>query len=169
MLPVSGYRDEDPCNFTVISILSGLGLTEGRGYVAEVFIIMPQDIHDYTNPYPLAPNHMAVTQDHISPYSQRIREARGMTRTFKTKKLAPSLYPKDRYVVHLPLLKLYIELGAQLKKVYRVISYKEERIFAPYIDYLSEQRRRATNESSRQWYKLLRYSAHFQLHEIQFN
>ena len=161
MLPVSGYRDEDPRNFTVTSILSGLGLIEGRGYVAEVFIIIPKDIHDYTNPYPLAPSHMEITQDHISPYSQRIRDARGMPHTFKTKKLAPSLYPKDRYKVHLPLLKLYIELGAQLKKVYRVISYREERVFAPYIDYLSEQRRRAATETSRQWYKLLRYSANF--------
>ena len=55
------------------------------------------------------------------------------------KKLIPNLQDKEKYVVHYRNLKLYLEMGLQLKKVHTAISFKQKPWLSSYIGKISLQ------------------------------
>ena len=56
-------------------------------------------------------------------------------------KLILTLYDKKNYVIHYRLLQLYVELGVQITKIHRILSYKQERWMEPYISSNTESRK----------------------------
>src|SRR6266516_3078894 len=70
------------------------------GYALEVDLKYPHHLHDKHNDYPLAPEHLDITADMISPYSRYLLETLGKKVPPKNKKLLPNLMDKKHKIVH---------------------------------------------------------------------
>ena len=125
---------------------------ESIGYTLEVDMEYPQELHQSHNDFPLAPEQMFITSSMLSPYSKEALEALEL-KTGKVQKLVAHLGPRNNYIVHHRVLRLYISLGMQVTKVHRAISYKEKRWMSPYIDHNTKRRQEATNACDKDLYK----------------
>ena len=90
------------------------------GYVLEVDLEYPQELHDIHNDYPLAPEKINIPKEWLSDYSLEIANAHNIT-TGTVKKLVPNLMNKNNYVIHYRNLQQCLELGMKLKKIHRVL------------------------------------------------
>lgn len=62
-----------------------------KGYFLEVDLMYPEYLHDAHNSYPLAPTHKVVSDDELSPYSDKLwKQLFGKQRRVKTSKLIPT-------------------------------------------------------------------------------
>lgn len=107
------------------------------GYVFEVDLHYPPELHDKHNDFPFCP------------------EKRGIPKITTTDKLLLTFYDKKNYVIHHSMLKLALEQGLQLKKVHRVLKFKQEAWLKPYIDLNTKLRASANNDFEFFFYKLL--------------
>ena len=91
------------------------------GYILEVDLEYPKELHDKHNLYPLAPVHVQVTNDVLSPFQRKhfppISDS--------IRKLVPNLHNKEKYVGHYRNLQLYVSLGLKIRKVHRVIQFEQ--------------------------------------------
>ena len=99
-------------------------LDEDLGYLLEVDLEYPDELHDLHNDYPLAPESMKIN---------------------KVNKLTPNLNNKTNYVLHHRSLKQYLSLGMKLTKIHRVIQFKQSKWLAPYIALNTDLRTKAKN------------------------
>ncbi|KAK3731607.1 hypothetical protein QZH41_004847 [Actinostola sp. cb2023] len=83
------------------------------GFILEVDLEYPQELHDQHSDYPLAPERMQVTSNMLSPYCQQLNEDLDLGCAPVTK-LVPNLNNKTHYILHYQNLKLYLELGMKL-------------------------------------------------------
>lgn len=90
-----------------------------KGYILEVDLDYPQELHELHNDYPLAAEKMTVTPDMISPYCKNIQEQFGIT-IGQVAKLIPTLSSKKNYVPHYRNLQLYLSFGLKLKKSFGI-------------------------------------------------
>ena len=67
----------------------------------------------------------------------------------KTKKLIPILVNKRKYKFHQQNLKLYLNLGLQLKKIHRILEFKQEPFLKPYIKHNTDLRRESEKEGNK--------------------
>ena len=128
-----------------------------EGYILEVNLEYPEEIHDQHADYPLAPEHIQVTPDMLSPYAKSIAEDLKLKGSFTTK-LVPNLNDKNRYVVHYRNLKQYLSLGMKLSKIHRVLSFKQSPWLKSYIDFNTDKRKQARNDFEKDFYKLMNNS-----------
>ena len=70
-------------------------------------------------------------------------------------KLVPNLMSRKNYVVHYRNLKYYLSQGLILKKVHRILEFKQSAWMKPYIDFNTQKRKEATNEADKNQFKLL--------------
>ena len=108
-----------------------------KGYVMEVDLEYPEELHDLHNDLPLAPESLKVD---------------------KVPKLIPNLRDKKKYVVHYRNLKQYLQLGLILKKIHRILEFEQSPWMKPYIDLNTEKRKQAQDEFSKDFYKLMNSS-----------
>lgn len=97
----------------------------------------PDELHDYHNDYPLAPENVTVNG---------------------TSKLIPNLNDKTCYVLHYETLQTYLKYGLKLTKIHRGIKYHESDFLAGYIDSNTRSRTAATNEFEKDFYELMNNS-----------
>ena len=108
-----------------------------KGYVMEVDLEYPEELHDLHNDLPLAPESLEVN---------------------KVPKLIPILRDKKKYVMHYRNLKQYLQLGLILKKIHRILEFEQSPWMKPYIDLNTEKRKKAQDEFSKDFYKLMNNS-----------
>lgn len=109
------------------------------GFILEVDLEYPTEIHEEHNEYPLAP----VSQ--IPPGC-------------KEKRLLLTLESKHRYIVHYRNLKQYMKLGLQLKAIHKVLQFRQEPFLKKYIDHNTKLRTAAANTFEKNFYKLMNNS-----------
>ena len=124
------------------------------GYILQVDLKYPQELHDIHNDYPLAPEKINIPKEWLSDYCLKIANAHNIT-TGKVKKLAPNLMNKNNYVIHYRNFQIYLELGMTLKKIHRILKFKQKDWMKPYIDFNTERRKEANNEADKNHFKLL--------------
>ena len=125
------------------------------GYIYEVDLIYPPNLHASHNSFPLAPEKMEINNDLLSPYASDMHHAVYGGGTYKSTKLVSTFLPRKKYVVHYRNLQLYLELGLKLEKVHRVMSFTQSNFLKQYVDYCTEKRAAAKTEFGKRLYKLL--------------
>ena len=73
-------------------------------------------------------------------------------------KLVTSFEDKENYLIYINALKQALNHGLILKKVYRVIEFKQEAWLKPYIDMNTKLRTEAMNDFEREFFKLMNNS-----------
>ena len=114
------------------------------GYILEVDLEYPDELHVLHNDYPLAPEKLAIPYDMLSNYCKKIADKYGI-KVGDIMKLIPNLGDKTNYVLHYRNLQLYLSLGVKLTKIHKVLKFKQCDWMEKYIDFNTEKRRNAAN------------------------
>ena len=128
-----------------------------KGWILEVDLEYPEELHDLHNDYPLAPEKRATEQWKMSEYQRRLMADLGLEPT-KTEKLVLTLEDKEKYVTHYKNLQFYLSQGMRLKKVHRVLEFNQESWMEPYITMNTEFRKQAKSDFETDFYKLMNNS-----------
>ena len=62
---------------------------------------------------------------------------------------------RNNYVIHYRNLQQCLELGMKLKKIHRILKFKQKDWMKPYIDFNTQKRKEATNEADKNHFKRL--------------
>jgi hypothetical protein len=134
--------------------LLNISSTASEGYYLEVDLVIPENKHNYFNWYPLAPEKIFHPDEMLSPYIKRLKKKFDIKRG-KVKKLVASLEPKIKYKLHYRLLQLYVELGAQITKIHRVLKFRQAPFMKSFILDTINQRQNSANTFEKNFYKLI--------------
>ena len=95
-----------------------------NGYVLELDLEYPQELHDIHNDYPLAPEKINIPKEWLSDYCLKIANVHNIT-TGTVKKLVPNLVNKNNHVIHYRNLQQCLEIGMKFKKIHRKLKFKQ--------------------------------------------
>ena len=141
LLPMKNFKWISPDEIDILQVPRDNRL----GYILEVCLEYPKELHDKHNLYPLAPEHVEVVDDMLSPFQRaHFPSIRGSIR-----KLIPNLNNKEKYVIHYQNLQLYVSLGMKIKKIHRVIQFEQSAWMKPYIDLNIEKRKEAVRRGDK--------------------
>ena len=127
-------------------------LDDNKGYILEVDLEYPKELHDELNSYPLAPESLTVKEDWLSTYQVNLHHGN------EVEKLVPNLMDKTKYVLHYRNLQLYVKLGLRFKKIHRVLKFTQAPWMSSYIEMNTELRKLATTDFEKDLYKLMNNS-----------
>jgi len=140
-LPVGDFNflsADDVSKFDLMAITENSPI----GYIVECDLEYPTTLHDNHSDYPLAPEHLTVASEMLSPFVQNLIRPGWKP----TKKLIPNLYNKTKYVTHYRNLQFYINHGLIVTKIHRILSFKQSTWLKSWIDMCTTQRQNAESE-----------------------
>ena len=140
-------------NINKFDVMSINGKSD-TGYILEVDLKYPKELHELHNDYPLAPEKLALTNDMLSKYCKKIVDKYDI-KVGDVKKLIPNLRNKSKYVLHYRNLQLYLFLGMKLIKIHRILKFKQSNWMKKYIDFNTEERKNAANNFEKDFFKLM--------------
>ena len=124
-LPTGGFKwVGDVSKFTPEKI-ARLAKRGSKGYLLEVDVKYPKELHDLHNDLPFMCEKMKIN---------------------KVEKLVPNLYDKKKHVIHIRALDQALKHGLILEKVHRVIEFNQSAWLKPYIDFNTKLRTLARND-----------------------
>ena len=124
------------------------------GYILKVDFEYSDELHNSHNDYPLAPGKLAVFYKMLLDYCKEIAD-KYRVRVGDAKNLIPNLGNKTKYVLHYKDLQLYLSLRMKLTKIHRVLKFKQSDWMKKYIDFNTEKRKNAANDSEKDFFKLM--------------
>ncbi|MEW8190510.1 MAG: hypothetical protein AB2766_14525, partial [Candidatus Thiodiazotropha endolucinida] len=154
-LPTGAFRWEEDCE-QLAKTIADHPADDPEGFILEVDLEYPEDLHNAHNAYPLAPERMVVQKKWMSEYQHNLLGV-GVAPT-EVEKLVPNLRNKDRYVLHYRNLQLYTSLGMRLTKVHRALRFDQSPWMEPYIRMNTELRKKAASDFEKDLYKLMNNS-----------
>lgn len=104
------------------------------GYVFEVDLDYPANLHDWHNDFPFCPEHVCPPDS-------------------KYAKLTPNLTDKKNYVIHYLTLKQCLNKGLQLRSIRRGMKFSQSNWLKSYIDFNTRKRSESANEFFVSFYK----------------
>ncbi|CAP33454.2 Protein CBG15088 [Caenorhabditis briggsae] len=110
-----------------------------KGCILEVDLEYPQAIHDQHNDFPLCPQNVKINRQNIA-------------------KLTNTLFDTQKYVIHYKNLLQALKYGLKLKKVHRILTFKESNWMASYIELNTNLRKTAKNDFEKDFFKLMNNS-----------
>ena len=128
-----------------------------KGFILEVDLEYPRELHDMHNDYPVCPEKVKVSNDMLSGYCKKIAEKYKISIGLVSK-LIPTLRDKKEYVLHYRNLQLYLDLGLKIKKIHRVLKFDQSPWLKQYIDFNTEKRKNAKNSFEKDFFKLINNS-----------
>ena len=145
-LPVGKFRwleKNEISNFDI----ENTGSNTNLGYILEVDLVYPENLHVKHSDFPLAPIKKKIKYDELSPYNQNIQRSSDMKNLFSNaEKLVQTLEDKKNYVIHFELLKLYLKLGLKLTKIHRVLRFEQRAFMKSFIEFNIDRRKAANTE-----------------------
>ena len=114
------------------------------GYILEVDLEYSKELHDIHNDYPLAPAKINIHKGWLSDYCLKIANEHNIT-IGSVKKLVPNLMNKNNYVIHYRNLQQCLLLGMRLKKIHRILKFKQN----------TQKRTIPNNESDKNFFELM--------------
>lgn len=154
-LPIGDFRWEESTLFTS-EMIKKMSWNQSRGYTFMVDLKYPNELHDLHNQYPLAPEKMTITPKMVSKYNHDLAKKAG-EQIKSSEKLVPNLNDKKDYVVNYMALKQCLDLGLELEKVHKVISYNQKPWMKDYIMFNTNKRieaKKSKNKFLEEYYKL---------------
>ena len=129
-LPTRGFRwvDIKPDEISELTNLNE------KGYLLEVDIAYPRELHDYYNDLPFMCGCMAIGG---------------------VENLVPNLYYKKRYIIHVRALDQALKHGLVLEQIHRTIEFKQSAWMKEYIDFSTKLRTAAANDLEKDFYKFM--------------
>ena len=115
----------------------------GVGYVLEVDVKYPRELHDLHNDLPFMCEKIRVKGPAVAGASPSGVE-----------KLVPNLHDKKKYVIHVKALKQALDHGLVLERIHRVIQFKQSAWMKGYIDFNTRLRTVAKYDFEKDFYKL---------------
>ena len=128
-LPVNGFKWK-----TILKFDEDFIKNYGKGYILEVYVEYPKNLHDLHSDLSFLPERMKINQ---------------------CSKLACNLYDKNNYVVHIRSLKQALDHELILKKIHRVIQFKQKAWLKEYIDMNTELGKQVKNDFEKNFFKLM--------------
>ena len=132
------------------------------GYILEVDLDYPKELHDLHKDYPLAPEIMCINESMLSQVQKDIHkyDYGKDASDEKSNKLVLNVMDKKKYVLHISALKFYLQHGLGLRKVQRAISFKQANFLKPFIEFNTEKRKNAKNDFEKDLFKLMNNSVY---------
>ena len=125
-----------------------------KGYILEVDLDYPAELHDAHREYPLAPERLRCSAEEPSPYLEGLRDQYGV-RASGSEKLVPNFHPKELYVVYWKNLNYYVSKGLRVTAIHRAVSFTESAWLRPYVELNTRLRHGAKSTQERDLFKLL--------------
>lgn len=92
----------------------------------------------------------------LSPYCNNLLQELDIKLSSKgMEKLVPNLNDKTKYIVHCTNLKLYQALWGKVGKTHRILQFTQMPWLAPYITFNMEQRKLASTDFAKNFFKLM--------------
>ena len=157
-LPYSKFKWVNNIN-EIEQILMKIKSNNWIGYILEVDLEYPKNIHYEHSDYALAPEKINIQKEWLSDYCLEIVNEHNIT-TGTNKKLVTNLMDKDKYVLHYRNLQQFLQLGLKFKKIHRILKFKKKYWMKPYIDFNIQKRKEATNDANKNPFKLLNNAAY---------
>ena len=113
------------------------------------------------NDFPLFPSNVEITQTDLSPYSLDVLKMLGkITKSgeYSSVKLCATLRDKIEYTAHWRYIRLGLELGLKLKKIHKILKFRQSDFCAGYIAKCMQARAKATSKFEKQLYKTVQNS-----------
>ena len=132
-LPTGGFKwvDVNP------NEISELATRTDKGYILEVDVSYPKDLHNSHNDLPFMCERMEING---------------------VEKLVPNLRDKKSYVIHIQALNQAVQHGLRLDSIHRVIEFDQSPWLKTYIDFNTQLRTAATNDLEKDFFKLMNNS-----------
>ena len=127
------------------------------GYILEVDIEYPSELHEVHSDYPLSPEKLEISQNMLSKYCSDIADEYGI-KIGGVNKLVPNLGNKSKYVVHYRNLQLYLLLGTKLTNIHRILEFKQSDWLKKYIDFNTNKIKNAANSFEKDFFKSMNNS-----------
>ena len=109
------------------------------GYILEVDLQYPNELHYVHYDYPLAAEKLAISYDRLLNYSKKIADKYGI-KNDDVEKLVPNLGNKSNYILHYRNLQLYLLLGMKLTNIHKFLKFKQSDWLKKYIGFNNEKR-----------------------------
>ena len=119
---------------TTVEALAG---KKNHGYLLEVDVRYPKNLHDYHNDLPFMCAKMKING---------------------VEKLVPNLCYKRKYEIHIKALVQALEHGLVIKKIHRAIEFKQSAWMKEYIGFNTRLRTEAKDDFEKDFYKLMNNS-----------
>ena len=132
-LPTGGFRwvDVNP------NEISELATRTDKGYILEVDVSYPKELHNPHNDLPFMCERMEING---------------------VETMVPNLRDKKNYVIHIQALSQALQHGLILDRIHRVIEFDQSPWLNTYIDFNTQLRMAATNDFEKDFFKLMNNS-----------
>ena len=117
--------------------ISELATRTDKGYILEVDISYPKELHNPRNDLPFMCERMEINE---------------------VEKLVPNLKDKKNYVIHIQALNQALQHGLILDRIHRAIEFDQSPWLKTYIDFSTQLRRAATNDFEKDFFKIMNNS-----------
>ena len=133
------------------------------GYLFDVNIHYPEHLHDLHNGYALAAENITIPTSYLNKWQREVGLTEGGEKIYRKDgtigKLCTSFHDKMNYPINYRLLKLYIQLGLEIK-VNRVLQFDQSDFMKSYIMKNTNERKNAKNDFEKDFYKLMNNSVY---------
>ena len=156
-VPVGDFAWVENGSLSTVDAIMALDPDGELGYTIQCDWRFPLELHDVLNDYTPAPELMPVTDAMLSPWQTALKAGSGRGRT-DLPKLVPSLLDKRAYICHFRNFQAYVRLGMVPTNISRVLRFRQEAVFAPWVQTCTERRKEASaagNEFGVSFWKLM--------------